>query len=380
MNFDFTMEENELKERVACVFSSEAVSEAQAMERANLDEIKRTTRGFLQGLGEAGYLSCCLGPAGASEALKLLVAQEEVARISGSLFLAVETTARLFEGLLAGFGSESQFSSLREGLAGGDLIAAVAVSEAEQRNSGAGFSTIARQDGDSFIVSGTKPFVTNAPIADYIAVAGSLDVHPAIFIVRPGDRGVVVGPRLETVGYNGLAVSSLELREARVPKEMVLGPFKDMACMEFLRKTQDRLLTIASVGLMRRALAESKKHADAHLRGGKPIFSRQEIRFKIAEMLTLTQTAQLLCYRAAWMFSISDTEADVLLHCAKVFSAEASERVASMGLQILAGAGYVRGNPVEQAYRESKYAAIAGTTTELARMSIAQELLKRHQV
>ncbi len=140
------------------------------------------------------------------------------------------------------------------------------------------------------------------------------------------------------------------------------------------------LLAVASLGLMRRTLLESKKYADSHHRGGKPIFSRQEIRFKIAEMLTLVQTAQLLCYRAAWMCSVADNEAASLVHCAKVFSAEASERVASMAMQIFAGTGYISGNPVERAYRESKYAALAGTTSELARMSVADELLKRHQV
>ncbi|MBI5252160.1 MAG: acyl-CoA dehydrogenase [Desulfomonile tiedjei] len=380
MNFDFTAEENELKRRVAGVFTGEAVSEAQLMERASLEELKRTTGDFLRKLGEIGYLSLCLGPAQASESLKLLAAQEDVARISGSLFLSVETTARLFGGLVAGFGAHDQFSDLLALLAGGRIIAAVAVSEDERPDSGPGFSTVAWEDGESFIVSGTKPFVTNAPIADYIAVAASLDGKPAIFIVKPGDHAVVVGPRLETLGYNGLAVASLELREVRVPKEMVIGPLQNPTLIEFLRRTQDLLLTAASVGLMRRTLTESKKHADSHLRGGKPIFARQEIRFKIAEMLTLTQTAQLLCYRAAWMYSVSDAEAHAVLHCAKVFSAEASERVASMGVQILAGTGYVSGNPVEQAYRESKYAALAGTTTELARMSIAEELLKRHQV
>jgi alkylation response protein AidB-like acyl-CoA dehydrogenase len=447
MNFDWTGEENELKIRVSGMLDADAVREAQAMEGEDLAELKRITGAFLRKLGQTGYLGLGLGPAGASDALKLLAAQEEVARISGSLFLAVETTARLFGGLLAGFGpghtnplsneettgetslcnpasrgtsappsrdsvaysevgfpsGEADFrgaykvfgegcgedlfakrsspqSPWLERVAAGDVIAAVAVSEDEQPESKSGLSTVAWRDADGFIVSGKKAFVTNAPIADCIAVAASLNGRPAIFLVEPDDPGLVIGPRLETLGYNGLAVASLELREVRVPASRALGPFEDQACIEFLRGTQDMLLAIASVGLMRRTLAEAKRYADSHHRGGKPIFAWQEIRFKIAEMLTLTQTAQLLCYRASWMYSVSDREAATLVHCAKVFSAEASERVASMAMQILAGTGYLSGNPVEQGYREAKYAALAGTTTEIARMLIAEELLNRHQV
>jgi alkylation response protein AidB-like acyl-CoA dehydrogenase len=96
-------------------------------------------------------------------------------------------------------------------------------------------------------------------------------------------------------------------------------------------------------------------------------------------MLTLQQTAQLLTYRAGWMYSNADPETTTLVHCAKVFSAEASERVSNLAMQIMAGQGYVWGNIVERAYRESKYAALAGTTSELARMAIAEDLLARYR-
>ncbi len=380
MNFDWTGEENDLKSRVSGVLDSDAIQEARVMERADLEELKRITGTFLRKLGQTGYLNLGLGPAGASDALKLVAAQEEVARTSGSLFLAVETTARMFGGLLAGFGSSQNVSDWLQRVTKGHAIAAVAVSEDEQPESKSELSTVAWRDGDGFVVSGKKAFVTNAPIADCIAVVALLDGKPAIFLIQSDDPGLVIGTRLETLGYNGLAVASLELREARVPVTRALGPFDDQACIEFLRATQDMLLAIASVGLMRRVLVEAKRYADSHHRGGKPIFAWQEIRFKIAEMLTLAQTAQLLCYRASWMYSVSDAEAATLGRCAKVFSAEASERVASMAVQILAGTGYLSGNPVEQGYREAKYAALAGTTTEIARMSIAEELLNRYQV
>jgi alkylation response protein AidB-like acyl-CoA dehydrogenase len=97
-------------------------------------------------------------------------------------------------------------------------------------------------------------------------------------------------------------------------------------------------------------------------------------------MLTLLQTAQLLTYRAGWLYRASDPEAATVILCAKVFGSEASEQVSTLAMQIMAGRGYISGNPVERAYRDAKFAALAGTTSEIARMSIAADLLTRHKV
>jgi alkylation response protein AidB-like acyl-CoA dehydrogenase len=99
------------------------------------------------------------------------------------------------------------------------------------------------------------------------------------------------------------------------------------------------------------------------------------VSFKLAEMLTLLQTAQLLAYRAAWMEETGDREAAVLAHCAKVFCTESAEKVASYALQIMGGQGYISGNPAEEGYREAKYLQIAGTSSEISRMKIADKVL-----
>lgn len=113
---------------------------------------------------------------------------------------------------------------------------------------------------------------------------------------------------------------------------------------------------------MKRTFDAASKYAKSHVSGGKPIIAYQEIGFKLGEMLTLLQAAQLLAYRAAWMAESGDSEAGVLTHCAKVFCAESAEEVSSNALQILGGYGYVRGNPAEEGYRDAKYLQIAGTS------------------
>jgi alkylation response protein AidB-like acyl-CoA dehydrogenase len=229
------------------------------------------------------------------------------------------------------------------------------------------------------VVSGKKDFVTNGPIADFIAVAGLVGDQTALFLVEPNAPGVAVGPRIRTLGYNGVAVSSLELNDVAVSRSRTLGPFKDTALLQFVRTVEDLVLCVASVGLTYRAGYTAKKHAGSHERAGKPVIAHQEVRFKLAEILTLLQTAQLLTYRAGWMYAQSDPETATMVHCAKVFTAETSERVSNLAMQIMAGQGYVWGNPVERSYRDSKYAALAGTTSELARMAIADDLLARYR-
>ncbi len=377
MNFDWTPEETDFRARISALFDSSAVPDPESWEEADVPHLKGIVRRFQHNLAEIGYFSVAVGPEARSETMKLLSGQMEAARRDGALFLTVETSARVFGWLVNGFDVTDQVKGISEALRAGDLIGAVAVSEPAEQGVSADLRTTAVQDGEDYFVSGRKSFVTNGPIADFIAVAGLVEDRLAVFLVEPGLMGVVLGPRLKTLGYDGLAVCALELHGVRIPGERVLGPFQDRAILDFIRLEEDRVLTVAALGLMERAIAESKRYASAHERGGKPIFAHQEIRFKLAEMLTLSQTAQLLAYRAGWLWSVADPEAGTLVRCAKVFAAEASESVANMAMQIMAGRGYLSGNAVERAYRDAKYAAIAGTTSEFARMSIAEDLLGR---
>ncbi len=374
MNFDWTSEEKAIKEKLAGVFDSERLLELDTMEEADLSTLKTLTLKHMRALAETGYLHLAVGRDDRKNTMTLVAAQEQLACVSGSLFLSVETSARVFGGLIAGFAKGEAVAELLDRLRKGEIIAGVAVSESEDAESQ---SSAVRNDND-WVITGAKSYVTNAPIADWIAVTAIAQGRPAVFLIQPDQAGVEMGPRLRTLGYNGLCVASLKFNKTKIRPELVLGPFDDEAHLQFLRLTQDLILTIASVGLMSRVLGFAKAHADSHTRGGRPVFRFQEIRFKIAEMLTLYQTAQLLTYRAAWLYSVSDREAGTVLHCAKVFSSEAAQQLSSMAMQIMAGRGYLSGNPVERAWRDANLAGIAGTSSEIARMSIADDLLERN--
>lgn len=377
MNFDWRAEDHELKKRVLAVFDAEALSALGSLEDCDSRALRHITRRFLERLGPTDYLRLGVGPEGSAQTLHLIAAQEELAGISRSLFISIEVTARLFGGLLKGFCNSSTAAEIAQSVAGGGTIGAVGVTEppsVDGEEHAAAFSRVL----DSVIVSADKDFVTNAPIADWIAVVLDEGGDKTICLVRPTQEGVTVGPRMKTLGYRGLAVSSLTLRNVEVPQELVFGPFPESTLMDFLRQTEDLILSAASVGLMNTVIAKAKAHAQSHRRGGKPIFAHQEVRFKLAEMLTLYQSSQLLLFRAGWMISTGKEERKTLVRCAKVFASEAAEKVAGMAMQILSGHGYLSGNPIEQAYRDAKYSAISGTTSERARMEIADDVLARY--
>ena len=140
----------------------------------------------------------------------------------------------------------------------------------------------------------------------------------------------------------------------------------------------DLSLADACNGLMYRTLRAATKHTGEQKRHGKPVNAHQEVRFQLAEMFTLLQTAGLLNRRARWMLESGHHDAGTVIGCARVFGAENAERVASSAMQVTAGSGYVKGSAMEQAFRDAKGLALAGTSVELSRMAIADELLERY--
>jgi len=379
MNFDWNAEENELRNKVVALFDEKARGELASMGDLDLPALKDFILGYLGRLGETGYLGLGAGPENRKEMFTVIAAQSDFAKHSGGLFLSVETTARLFGGLVAGFADENLKKEILAPIQSGRLIGAVAVTEPGGEPQ-TGWQTQGKQDGDRYLVNGKKNFVTNGPIADWIAVAGEVDGKPAFFLISPSAEGVKIGERLSTMGYDGLAVSSLELTDVEVAQSHVLGPFDNEESIDFLNGVQDLILSSASVGVSKKMLEASNDHSRAYHRGKKPIYAHQEVRFKISDMYTLVQAAELITYRAGSFFANEEGEAQVMVSSAKVFTAEAAEQVANLAMQIMAGTGYVKGNPVEQGYRDAKYGAIAGTTSEMSRMKIADDILRRFAI
>jgi alkylation response protein AidB-like acyl-CoA dehydrogenase len=374
VNFDFKDKEIAIREKLRELFDPDSRAALEKLEGEETQQIRDQVLQWLMKLGQIGYLA--LGLENGKDGVSMLAAQETLATISPSLFLSVEVTTRLFGRLVASFGTPEQKNKILPAIKEGQLIGAVALSEKGMNIENAPLQTTALSMDGGFQVDGAKGHVVNAPIADWIAVAGNWEENIVLFLIEKDAEGLSMGQRLSTLGYNGATISPISFENCFVLSNALMGPFKQENLPKTLRMWEDQILTAGSLGLMHRSFDTARAYAKNHESGGKPIIAYQEVGFKLAEILTLLHTAQLLAYRAAWMVETGDREAGVLVHCAKVFCSESAEEVASSALQILGGKGYVQGNPAEEGYRNAKYLRIAGTSSEISRMRIADEVLR----
>ena len=373
MNFDFGETEKTLCEKINGLFDADSMAALANLENGDVNDIRDATMKWLMVLGQTGYLTHGLNDG--KNNVVVTAIQESLAAISPSPYLTVEVTARIFGRLVAVYGTPDQKDEIIPSLQEGRLIGAVAISEDAMNIENDPLNTSAVNNDEGFLVSGSKGHVVNGPIADWIAVAAKTGDGLAFFLVKKETEGLGIGQRLSMLGYDGLAISRVSLENCPVPSNYIIGPFDGEEELKTVRMWEDQVLTVLSLGLIKRSLNAALTFAKDHRSGNKPIIAYQEVGFKLAEMVTIFQTARLLSYRAAWMAESGDREAAVLAHCAKVFCAESAEEVASHALQILGGQGYLSGNPAEEAYRDAKYLQIAGTSSEISRMKIADGVL-----
>jgi acyl-CoA dehydrogenase len=342
----------EVERHVAAILEAEAASgPLPALDAATL---RRLSRALLPALGAPGSDG--------------VAARLVVARASPALLLAVEATRHL-AALLCAFGPDDDE---RAALARGERIGAVALADA-----GAAPPARLAPGADGWRLTAEKPLVTNAPLADWIAVFAEADGREVIALVTPHDPGVTVGAPVALLGLDGLAVAPVSAA-ATLPTSRVLGPLEEGAAARArYARDADLTLAIAGAGLARGVLHAAHRHARAHVRGGQPLMAHQEVAFPLAEVHAHADAAELLCHRAAWLVETGDPEGDTIVRCAKVFCAENAERAASACLQAMGAEGYRRGSVAERAYRDAKGLALAGTSTGLARMAIADALLSR---
>ncbi len=375
MNFDVNEKESALVARLKKVIDQDAENKLKGLRTGDPLECLNLFMDYLGRLAETGYLEP--GVEDGKHSTTLVAAQEALATMSPSLFLAIESSTRLFGRLVSAYGTPEQKEEILPLLLQGRYIGCVGLTEGGMSIETQPFDTTAASSGNDFIVTGSKDHVINAPMADRIAVITRADENILVTLARTESSGITVGERYTGIGYEGTPVASVHLDRVTVAAQDVMGPFDPPDILGDLRRWEDQVLTSASLGLMNRSFQAALDHARKHRRGGKPIIAYQEVGFKLAEMLTIRQTAQLLAYRAAWMDESGDRERDILVSCAKTFCAESAEQVASQALQVLGANGLAKGNPAEESYGSAKYLQVAGTSSEISRVNIGDRILER---
>ena len=299
----------------------------------------------------------------------------------------VINTHTIAASLIMAEGSPEQQARWLPGLAQGAPRGCLSLSEPDAGSDTRNISCRARRDGDEFIVSGTKTWVTNGERAGIVALAARTDEGITCFIVEkepgPSFEGITVSKNIGKLGYKGIETVEMFYDDHRVGAECVLGGEDGLGhgLGFMLAALEVGRINIASraVGVARAAFEHAIRYAQERSTFGKPIAQHQTIQNKLADMGTKLQAARLLTEHAATLKQ-SGARADVEAGMAKLFASEAAFEIATEAMRIHGGVGYTTEFPVERYYRDAPLMIIGEGTNEIQRLVIARGLLQRYSI
>jgi alkylation response protein AidB-like acyl-CoA dehydrogenase len=290
--------------------------------------------------------------------------------------------------LLKANGTEEQRKRWLPVLAAGEIRGCLSLSEPDAGSDTSALSCRAVRDGDEYVITGTKMWVTNGQRAGLIALAARTEEGITCFIVdkEPGAErsgGITVSRNIGKLGYKGIETVEMVYDDHRVPADWVLGGDAGLGRGQhyILSALEVGRINIAarSVGVGRAAFEAAIRYAQERETFGKPIAQHQAIQIKLADMGTQLQAARLLTEHAAALKE-AGARCDVEAGMAKLFASEAAFDIATEAMRIHGGMGYTTELPVERYYRDAPLMIIGEGTNEIQRLVIARGLLKRYEV
>jgi len=378
MDFQLTEEHVLIKNMVRDFAEKEIAPRAEEIDATDqfpLDIFKR--------MGELGLLGIpfaeAYGGAG-GDYLSLLIALEEIARVSGSMAITLDAHTSLCCEPIYLFGTEAQKLKFLIPLARGEKIGAFGLTESLAGSDAGATRTTAVRDGDEWVINGQKLFITNGSIADVVVITAKTDSDKGTrgissFIIEKGTSGFQLGRDEKKMGLKGSVTSELFFENCHIPAENLLGR-ENEGFKQFMTTLDAGRLAISAmaVGLAQGAFDKAATYAKERVQFDRPIAQFQAIQWMIAEMATEIDAARLMINRAAWLKGqgVRFTKEAAM---AKLFATEVSERVCYKAIQIHGGYGYMREYAVERMYRDQRLCAIGEGTNEIQHMVIARKVL-----
>jgi len=380
MNFEFNEEQLMVRSSVREFAQNEIAPRAR-----EYDEAEKFPKEQLAGLAELGILGMIIpeeyGGAG-FDTVSYAVALEEIARADASVAVIVSVTNSVCCFPILSFGTEEQKQKFLVPLATGEKLGAFCLSEPQAGSDATNLKTRAVEDGDFYVLNGTKSWVTNGGFADVhivMAVTGETGGKKEItaFIVEKDTPGLAVSSIEHKMGQRASQTTELSLSDARVPKANILGKLGEGMRVAFSSLDNGRIgIASLSNGIAQAALDEAKNYAKDRIAFGKPIAEHQAIQFKLADMATQTEAARLLTLRAAAMKDDGHKNVGMFSAQAKLFASENANRVCADAIQIHGGNGFSRHYDVEKYYRDARITTIYEGTSEIQKIVISREILK----
>jgi butyryl-CoA dehydrogenase len=351
-------------------------------EAARLDETGEFPAEIFKKAAELGLFGVTIdekyGGSG-GDYLSMTICGEEIARASGGMAAIFLANLSLALYPIYKFGTEDQKKKFVPPVARGEKLCCFALTESGAGSDAGATQTTAVKEGNSWIINGSKIFITNGAEASTIVVFATEDKSKgnrgiSAFIVEKETPGYAVGKLEHKLGIRCSSTAELIFENCKIPKENQLGEsFKGLRyAMEAIDASR---VTVAAqaLGISQAAFDEAVSYAQTRVQFGKPLAGHQAIQWMLADMATQIDAARLMVYRAAWL---KDQGLPYMKESAmaKLFAAEVSSFVTNKAVQIHGGYGYCKDYPVERFLRDAKITEIYEGTSEMQRMTIARAL------
>lgn len=380
MNLELTEEQQMVRNAVREFAQNEIAPVAR-----EYDEEEKFPREQLNGLAELGLLGMIIpeqyGGAG-FDSVSYAVALEEIAKADASVAVIVSVTNSVCCYPILSWGTEEQKQKFLVPLAGGEMLGAFCLSEPQAGSDATNLKTRAVKDGDSYVLNGTKSWVTNggeAGVYLVMAVTGENNNRKEIsaFLVEGETEGLNVSSVEHKMGQRASKTTEMSLTDVRIPQANLLGSLGDGLKVAFSSLDNGRIgIASLSVGIAQAAIEESLSYAKDRMAFGQPIAEFQAVQFKLADMETNTEAARLLTRRAAAMKDAGHRQTGTFASMAKLYASENANEVCSEAIQIHGGNGYSRHYNVEKYYRDARITTIYEGTSEIQRIVISRGVLK----
>ncbi len=348
------------------------------------DESQHFPVDVMKQLGELGLLGVLVPESYGGAGLtydEYVTAIVELGRVDPSIALSMAAHNSLCTGHIMQFGNEDQKSKYLPKLASGEWIGAWGLTEVGTGSDAGGMNTTAVRDGDHWVINGSKNFITHGLSGDVAVVivrTGEKGDSRGMtaFVVEKGTEGFRGGRKEDKLGMRASETTELIFENCRVPHSNMLGN-EGEGFIQAMKVLDGGRISIAalSIGVAKGAYDAAVKYSKEREQFGKPIGQFQAIAFKLADMATEIDAAELLTYRAAFLknngHNVTTEGAQ-----AKLYASEVCVRVANEAVQIFGGYGFTKDFPVEKFYRDAKLCTIGEGTSEIQKLVISKNILK----
>jgi alkylation response protein AidB-like acyl-CoA dehydrogenase len=310
--------------------------------------------------------------------LARMIMLEEVGRVSAAMAMALQIF-HLGTVPIVDFGKDAQKKKYLPGMAKGERLSTIAVTEATGGSDPTGIQTTAKLQGDSYILNGRKCFITHGHVADVMTIMAKTGEGPkgfSAFLVEKSFPGFKLGRKEKKFGLHGCNTGEIAMENCVVPRENLLGSEGDglKVSMAAISEVGRAGMAGCGLGVINACLEASVKFANERILGGKPISQHQAIQWMISDIYMDLEASRLLSYRAAWLKD-QKVRCDTDMAMAKYYATEAAVRCAKKAVDIHGGYGYMMEYAVQRYYRDAEILIASAGTSEIQRIVMARKAL-----